>query len=139
MQKLLQKPAQKFVTALLLVCVGVPSLAYSALTLSADEEIRREEIAGICMIASNGVYNIATDHQNGVKKDKAKKNLDKELKKIDKSFKNKDLVAFVDETWHQGLDIIYKMPVHDNKADKEKFIEQALDGSFRACFDDLDR
>lgn len=137
--QLSQTSLHTLMTALLLACAVVPSLAHSALTLSADETVRREEIAGICMIASNGVYNIATDHQNGVKKDKAKKNLAKELKTVDKGFKNKDLVAFIEETWNHGLEIIYKMPVHESPADKEKFIEQALDGSFRACFDDLDR
>jgi hypothetical protein len=57
---------------------------------------------------------------------------------VEKSFSKKDMVSFIDETWHNGLNIIYKMPVYDDKADKERFVQQAVEGSLNACFDDLD-
>lgn len=123
----------------LALSLGTTHVAHSALTLSADETVRREEIAGICMLASNGIYEIATDHQNGLDKEKAKKNLAKELKKLEKNFKNKDLVAFIDETWHNGLHVVYKMPVQSSKEGKKAFVSQAVEASFQACFDDLDR
>lgn len=124
--------------AVLLAVFGISNFAHSALVLSADEEIRQEEIAGICMLASSGVYEMAIDRQNGVDKEKAKKNLAKELKKIEKNFKDQDLVAFIDETWNNGLSVIYKMPVYDEQEDKESFISQAVNASFLACFNDLD-
>lgn len=124
---------------LLVVSLGVNGVAHSALTLSADETVRREEIAGICMLASNGIYGIATDHQNGLDKEKAKRNLAKETKKLEKNFKNRDLVAFINETWHNGLNVVYKMPVQSSKEGKKAFVSQAVEASFRACFDDLDK
>ena len=49
------------------------------------------------------------------------------------------MVSFIGEAWHHGLNVIYKMPVYDDKSDKQLFIEQAMMGSLNACFDDLDR
>lgn len=129
---------KKLSNLLLISCLGVSGLAHSALVLSADEEIRREEIAGICMLASNGIYEIATDRQNGADKEKVKKNLTKELKKIEKNFKNQDLVAFIKESWSNGLNIVYKMPIQDSKDGKKAFVSQAVSASFQACFNDLD-
>lgn len=134
----MQKPNKLIHTLGILALLGVGGTAHSAVTLSADESARIEEIAGICMLASKGVYEIAIDHQNGVSKDKAKKNLDKALKRVEKGFSKKDMVSFIDETWQNGLNIIYKMPVYDDKADKERFVQQAVEGSLNACFNDLD-
>lgn len=119
----MQQPNKFICTLGAMVLLGVGGTAHSAVTLSADESVR----------------DVATDHQNEVSKDKAKKNLGKAIKKVEKNFSKKDMVSFIGEAWHHGLNVIYKMPVYDDKSDKQLFIEQAMMGSLNACFDDLDR
>lgn len=79
---IMQQP-NKFICGAM-VLLGVGGTAHSAVTLSADESVRLEEIASICMIISHGIRDVATDHQNEVSKDKAKKNLGKAIKKVEK-------------------------------------------------------
>lgn len=96
----MQQPNKFICTLGAMVLLGVGGTAHSAVMLSADESVRLEEIAGICMIISHGIRDVATDHQNEVSKDKAKKNLGKAIKKVEKNFSKKDMVSFISLVRH---------------------------------------
>ena len=115
---------------------GMTNMAYADMTQTSEiDEIN----AASCMVASQGVYTAAVERQAGSDKKKAKKALDKELRNIKKSFKNKEFVNFVETSWNNGLDIVYNMPVQTTDADKKAFIEQTTQAALISCMDDLQR
>lgn len=96
-----------------------------------------DQAVAMCMVVTSGIYDIATAHQQGVSKDKAQKQLDKDVKALSKRFSDKNFVSLVGDSWKKGLDIIYTLPVQKSPQDKERFVSMVLDKAFVACLDDM--
>ena len=107
-------------------------------TYANDSQVQiDEQTVAMCMVVTSGVYNVAVEHQQGTSKQKAQKQLEKDINSLSKRFSDKNFVGFVGDSWKKGLNIVYTMPVQETKEDKEAFISQVVDRAFVACLDDL--
>ncbi|MDO4897295.1 MAG: hypothetical protein Q3971_08030 [Moraxella sp.] len=108
----------------------------SAHAQQSEPQVDDTQVA-MCMVVSSGIYNIANEHQAGVSKQKAQRQLDRDINNLSKRFSDKNFIGFVGDSWKNGLSIIYGMPVQDSAEDKEAFVKAVLDRAFVACLDDL--
>ena len=107
-------------------------------TYANDSQVQiDEQTVAMCMVVTSGVYNVAVEHQQSTSKQKAQKQLEKDINSLSKRFSDKNFVGFVGDSWKKGLNIVYTMPVQETKEDKEAFISQVVDRAFVACLDDL--
>lgn len=127
-----------YVFALFATCIGA-HVSY-AQTVQLEQQAIDEVNAGICMLASQGVFTAATERQAGTSKEKTQKILANDLKVIQKKFakNHHQTVVFVDLAWQKGLDIIYKSPVYEDEATKKTFVSQATEAAYLSCLDDLE-
>lgn len=96
-----------------------------------------EQLVAMCMVVTSGIHNVAEERQKGVSKQKAQKQLEKDINSLSKHFSNKNFVGFVGDSWKKGLDIIYTMPIQSTEQDKKAFVSQVVDRAFVSCLDDL--
>lgn len=102
-------------------------------TTLSNDEMR----ASICIIANQGVHTAASDRQAGKSKSVAKKQLDKDLNKLSKSFSNPQFISNIGQVWYQGLDKVYQMPVFETKSQKQQFVSVVTQEAFLSCMDNF--
>lgn len=91
-----------------------------------------------CVLVTSGIYNIATNRQLGMSKQNAQKQLNEDLKYFSQRFTSKQFVGFVGQSWQNGLDIIYNMPVLKSEQDKQTFLSAVTNKAFNECLKDLE-
>lgn len=127
--------------SIFVLLAGTSQHTLHAQTVQNIEQQAIDEVnAGICMMASHGVFIAAKERQAGTSKEKTQKILATEFKKVQKNFgkNHHQTVEFVDSAWKKGLDIVYKNPVYDDEATKKTFVSQATEASFLSCLDNLE-
>lgn len=104
----------------------------------ANNNAQTNDLAGdICHVVTANVYNMAVEHQAGVSKQKAQKQLDKDIATLSKRFSDKNFVGFVDNSWKKALNIIYTLPIQDTKEGKEEAVSHVVERALNACLDDM--
>ncbi len=109
----------------------------TAATAHADTLSDDETYAGICIIANQGVYTAASQRQAGISKSAAKKQLDKDLAQLSKSFSSQHFVNNIRNVWYTSLDKVYQMPVMDNEDGKAQFVSIVTEEAFVSCMDNF--
>lgn len=105
-------------------------------TLVSQEEVSVD--AYTCVLVTGGIYNIATHRQSGMSKQNAQKKMNEDLKYLSQKFTSKQFVGFVGQSWQNGLDIIYNMPVLKSEQDKQAFLSAVTNKAFDECLKDLE-
>lgn len=113
--------------------IGVLSMAYAQ-----ENTIDQELNVGMCMIATQGVYTAAIERQAGSQKSDAQKLLKKELKTVAQNFSNDNFIAFIENAWSNGLEIVYGMPIMTTPEDKETFVYEVTQAALVSCLNDLE-
>ncbi len=98
-----------------------------------DDEVR----AGICIIANQGIYTVASERQAGKDKVSTKKQLDKELKQLGKKFNDQQFLQGISDVWYHSLDRVYQLPVFETPEEKEAFVSIVTEEAFMSCINSL--
>lgn len=123
---------KKSLLALALCAPVVFANTNSSITLS-DEQVN----AGICIVATQGIYTANQDRQAGLSKAAAKKNLDNDLKKLSKFFNNQAFLHRIAGIWYRGLDSAYQSSIMASPEERTEFVSVVTDEAMRSCVESL--
>lgn len=101
----------------------------SAHAANKDDEL----LAGVCIIANQGIYNAATARQSGLSKKEATIAMQKQLGELKKSFRQERFLAMIGHTWSSALEQLYQMPVLPTKKEQEAFIKDTTEQALLSC------
>lgn len=118
------------------------ALCLSVMPVHAQQALVSQEEVSVdaytCVLVTGGIYNIATNRQSGMSKQNAQKKMNEDLKYLSQKFTSKQFVGFVGQSWQNGLDIIYDMPVLKSEQDKQAFLSAVTNKAFNECLKDLE-
>lgn len=124
------KPLIKSILMMAWLMLVMPNVAMA----SDNQALSNDELhAGICIIANQGIHTVVSQRQAGIPKSAVKRQLDKDLMQLSKSFSNPMFIRHIGSIWYANLDAIYKIPIMDNDVHKARFISAVTEKGLVSC------
>lgn len=101
----------------------------SAHAATKDDEL----LAGVCIIANQGIYNAASARQSGLSKKEATVAMQKQLSELKKSFRQEQFLAMIGRTWSAALERLYETPVLPTQKERDAFVKDTTEQALLSC------
>lgn len=113
--------------ALIVTCVWLG--LGSAHASTKDDEV----LAGMCIIANQGIYNAASARQAGLPKKEAVAAMHKQLGELKKSFRQEEFLTMIGRTWSAALERVYEMPILPTQKQRDAFVKDTTEQALLSC------